>query len=193
MFKTHNCGELRPEHVGQEVTLAGWVHRRRDQGGLIFIDLRDRWGITQVRIDQENQPAAHAAASGLRSEYVVQVHGKIALRPEGTVNPQLATGEIEVIPDSIVLLNAAKTPPFLINRDEFIDEEARMRYRYLYLRRPAVQEKLVLRHRIVKFIRDYLDERGFVEIETPILFKPDRPLLPRRRPARQPPARIHPA
>ncbi len=171
MLKTHNCGELRPEHVGQEVTLAGWVHRRRDQGGLIFIDLRDRWGLTQLRIDEENQPEAHAAASGLRSEFVVQVRGKVALRPVGTTNPQLETGEIELIPDALSILNPAKTPPFLINRDEAVDEEARMRYRYLYLRRPTVQDKLILRHRIVKFIRDYLDERGFLEIETPILFK----------------------
>ncbi len=171
MLKTHNCGELRPEHVGQDVTLAGWVHRRRDQGGLIFIDVRDRWGVTQVRVDQENQPEAHEAASKLRSEFVIQVHGKVELRPEGTVNPQLATGEVEVIPDHIELLNPAKTPPFLINRDEFVDEEARMRYRYLYLRRPGVQDKIVLRHRIVKYIRDYLDAQGFVEIETPILFK----------------------
>ncbi len=171
MLKTQNCGELRPENVGQEVTLAGWVHRRRDQGGLIFIDLRDRWGITQIRIDQEHQPQAHAVASDLRSEYVIQVHGKVALRPPGTANPQLATGEIEVIPDEIVLLNKAKTPPLLINTNDPIDEEMKMRYRYLYLRRPSVQDKIILRHRIVKFIRDYLDARGFVEIETPILFK----------------------
>ncbi len=171
MLKTQNCGELRAEHVGQEVTLAGWVHRRRDQGGLIFIDLRDRWGITQIRIDQENQPQAHEVASRLRSEYVIQVRGTVSLRPEGTANPKLETGKIEVIPSEVVLLNAAKTPPFLINSDEFIEEEARMKYRYLYLRRPAVQEKLILRHKIVKFIRDYLDERDFIEIETPILFK----------------------
>ena len=162
MLKTQNCGELRPEHVGQEVTLAGWVHRRRDQGGLIFIDLRDRWGITQIRIDQENQPQAHEVASGLRSEYVIQVRGKVALRPEGTVNPQLADRRSRSHPrPRSMLLNTAKTPPFLINRDEFVEEEARMRYRYLYLRRPAVQDKLILRHRIVKFIRDYLDARGF--------------------------------
>ncbi|HVU12237.1 MAG TPA: aspartate--tRNA ligase [Phototrophicaceae bacterium] len=171
MLKTQNCGELRPENVGQEVTLAGWVHRRRDQGGLIFIDLRDRWGITQIRIDQEHQPQAHAVASDLRSEYVIRVRGKVALRPQGTANPQLATGEIEVIPDEIVLLNKAKTPPLLISTNDTIDEEMKMRYRYLYLRRPSVQDKIVLRHRIVKFIRDYLDARGFVEIETPILFK----------------------
>ncbi len=171
MLKTQNCGELRPAHAGQEVVLAGWVHRRRDQGGLIFIDLRDRWGITQIRIDQENQPQAHEVASRLRSEYVIQVRGSVALRPEGTANPKLTTGEIEVIPTEVTVLNAAKTPPFLINSDESVDEEARMKWRYLYLRRPAVQANLILRHRIVKFIRDYLDERGFIEIETPILFK----------------------
>ncbi len=171
MLKTQNCGDLRAANAGQEVTLAGWVHRRRDQGGLIFIDLRDRSGLVQIRIDAENQPEAHSVASDLRSEYVVQVRGAVMLRPEGTTNPQIATGDIEVFPTEITILNTAKTPPFLINRDEFIDEEARMRYRYLYLRRPGVQEKLILRHKIVKFIRDYLDDRGFLEIETPILFK----------------------
>ncbi|MBK8027839.1 MAG: aspartate--tRNA ligase [Chloroflexi bacterium] len=171
MLKTHHCGELRLEQVGQHVTLAGWVHRRRDQGGLIFIDLRDRSGIVQVRIDQENQPDAHAAASGLRSEFVVQVSGVVHARPEGTANPDLATGEIEIEPDSVVVLNASKVPPFLINREDAVDEEAKMRYRYLYLRRPNVQKNIVLRHQVVKFIRDYLDERGFVEVETPILFK----------------------
>ncbi len=171
MLKTQHCGELRLEHAGQQVTLAGWIHRRRDQGGLIFLDLRDRWGIVQVRIDQENQPDAHAVASDLRSEYVVQVRGVVVARPAGTTNPEIATGEIEVVPDEIMLLNASKVPPFLINRDDHVDEEARMRYRYLYLRRPNVQHNLILRHRVVKFIRDYLDERGFVEIETPILFK----------------------
>ncbi len=171
MLKTQNCGDLRAANAGQEVTLAGWVHRRRDQGGLIFIDLRDRSGLVQIRIDEENQPEAHKVASDLRSEYVVQVRGTVALRPEGTTNPQLDTGEVEIIPSQVTILNAAKTPPFLINRDEYVDEEARMRYRYLYLRRPWVQDKLILRHKIVKFIRDYLDDRGFLEIETPILFK----------------------
>ncbi|MDZ4768693.1 MAG: aspartate--tRNA ligase [Chloroflexota bacterium] len=171
MLKSHHCGDLRAEHAGQQVTLAGWIHRRRDQGGLIFLDLRDRWGIVQVRIDQENQPAAHAVASGLRSEYVVQVRGTVMTRPAGTTNPELATGDIEIVPDELVLLNASKVPPFLINRDEFVEEEARMRYRYLYLRRPNVQHNLIMRHKVVKFIRDYLDERGFLEIETPILFK----------------------
>ena len=171
MLKSQNCGDLRAANAGQEVTLAGWVHRRRDQGGLIFIDLRDRSGLVQIRIDAENQPEAHKIASDLRSEYVVQVRGTVSLRPEGTTNPQLATGDVEIIPAEVTILNTAKTPPFLINRDEYVDEEARMRYRYLYLRRPWVQDKLILRHKIVKFIRDYLDERGFLEIETPILFK----------------------
>ncbi len=171
MLKSQNCGDLRAANAGQEVTLAGWVHRRRDQGGLIFIDLRDRSGLVQIRIDAENQPEAHKVASDLRSEYVIQVRGTVALRPEGTTNPQLATGEVEIIPAEVKILNTAKTPPFLINRDEYVDEEARMRYRYLYLRRPWVQDKLILRHKIVKFIRDYLDERDFLEIETPILFK----------------------
>ena len=141
MLKTHTCGELRPEHAGQQVTLAGWVNRRRDQGGLIFIDLRDRWGITQVVVDQENVPDAHKVADEARNEYVLQVVGKVHLRPEGTVNPELETGEVEVIASEIKLLNPSKTPPFYINKDEKIEEVRRMEYRYLDLRRPeyAVQ------------------------------------------------------
>lgn len=171
MLKTHTCGELRPAHDGQSVALAGWVHRRRDQGGLIFIDLRDRWGITQIVVNQETDPQAHAVADDARIEYVLQVKGVVRIRPEGTANPELETGEIEVVASEIVILNAAKTPPFYINKEEKIDEVERMRYRYLDLRRPRMQKNIVLRHRVVKYIRDYLDERGFVEIETPILFK----------------------
>jgi aspartyl-tRNA synthetase len=171
MLKTHHCGELRVEHDGQTVTLAGWVNRRRDQGGLIFIDLRDRWGIVQIVIDQETAPDAHLVASDARSEYVLQVEGRVRIRPEGTLNPELETGDVEVVVSAINLLNASKTPPFYINRDESIDEVRRMQYRYLDLRRPAMQKNLITRHRVVKFIRDYLDERGFLEIETPILFK----------------------
>lgn len=171
MLKTHNCGELRPEHTGQEVTLAGWVNRRRDQGGLIFIDLRDRWGITQVVVDQEQQAGPHAVASEARSEYVLQVKGTVRQRPAGMQNDQLATGLIEVEANDIVILNESKTPPFLINTEENVDEYRRMQYRYLDLRRPKMQHNILTRHRIVKFIRDYLDERSFVEIETPILFK----------------------
>jgi aspartyl-tRNA synthetase len=171
MFKTIACGELRPEHAGQQVTLAGWVNRRRDQGGLIFIDLRDRWGICQVVVDEQNAPNAHANANNARSEFVLQVVGTVRIRPEGTNNPDLDTGDIEVVATEIQILNASKTPPFYINKEDSIDEVVRMKYRYLDLRRPKMQRNIVLRHRVVKFIRDWLDEHGFVEIETPILFK----------------------
>lgn len=171
MLKTHNCGELRVEHTGQQVTLAGWVNRQRDQGGVVFIDLRDRWGITQVVVDEASSPHAHQVARDARSEYVLQVQGLVRVRPAGTANPELETGEIEVVAQNITLLNASKTPPFYINKEERIEEVRRMQYRYLDLRRPSMQHNIVLRHRIVKFVRDYLDERGFVEIETPILFK----------------------
>jgi len=172
MLKTHNCGELREQHSGHTVTLAGWVNRRRDQGGLIFIDLRDRWGITQVVIDEATSPAAHAVASQARPEYVLQITGQVRIRPEGTENDELPTGHIDVVADQMEILNASKTPPFYINRDdEAIDESRRMQYRYLDLRRAVMQKNIVLRHRIVKYIRDYLDKHDFVEIETPILFK----------------------
>jgi aspartyl-tRNA synthetase len=171
MLKTHNCGELRPKNDGQTVTLAGWVNRRRDQGGVIFIDLRDRWGIVQVVINQDTNPEAHKIADEVRPEYVLQVKGKVRNRPEGTANPDLDTGDIEVAADEIKILNTAKTPPFYINKDDKVDETVRMRYRYLDLRRPKMQRNLVIRHKIVKFIRDYLDARGFIEVETPILFK----------------------
>ena len=171
MLKTQNCGELRPAHAGQEVLMAGWVFRRRDQGGLIFIDLRDRWGITQVVVNQETSPDAHRVADSLRNEYVVQVRGLVRQRPDGTANPELETGDIEVVASEITLLNASKTPPFYINQDARIDEVARMKYRYLDLRRPKMQENIILRHRVVKGMRDYLDKLDFVEIETPILFK----------------------
>jgi aspartyl-tRNA synthetase len=171
MLKTFNCGELRVQHAGQQVTLAGWVNRRRDQGGLIFLDLRDRWGIVQVVVDQETSPDAHKIASDSRNEYVLQVIGTVRVRPEGTNNPELETGDVEVVVSEIKLLNPSKTPPFYINKEEKIDEQRRMQYRYLDLRRPSMQRNIVTRHRVMKFIRDYLDEQNFVEIETPILFK----------------------
>lgn len=171
MQKSHTCGELRKEQVGQNVNLAGWVNRRRDQGGLIFIDLRDRWGITQVVIDAEVAPQAHEVASSVRNEYVLQVKGQVRVRPEGTENDELATGAIDVFADSIEILNASKTPPIYINQDGNEKEVERMRYRYLDLRRPNMQHNLMTRHKTVKFIRDYLDEKGFIEVETPILFK----------------------
>ncbi len=171
MLKNHSCGELNREHIGSEVTLAGWVDRRRDHGGLIFIDLRDREGIVQVVFNPEVSEECHRVASDLRSEYVVRVKGRVTPRPKGTENPNLATGEIEVIAESSELLNPSKTPPFYINEEAEVEESLRLKYRYLDLRRPRMKENLLLRHRVVKFIRDFLDGKGFIEVETPILIK----------------------
>ncbi len=171
MLRSTSCGELRTGHVGQTVTLAGWVHRRRDHGNLIFIDLRDRYGLVQVVFNPELAPKAHAAAERFRSEWVVKVSGTVNTRPEGTANPGLATGEIEVSASSTEVLNESKTPPFEVGDDGEVDELLRLKYRYIDLRRPSMQETITLRHRVVKYIRDYLDERGFLEIETPILIK----------------------
>ena len=171
MLKTHGCGELRPTHAGQTVTLAGWVHRRRDHGGLTFIDLRDRSGLIQVVFNPETNAEAHAQAQDLRGEWVVQIAGAVGPRPEGTENPKLATGEIEVSAASLTVLNQAKTPPFNINEDAAVDESLRLQYRYLDLRKERMQANLGLRRKVVKYIRDYLDERDFWEIETPVLVK----------------------
>jgi aspartyl-tRNA synthetase len=173
-YKTHTCGELRLEHAGRHVTLAGWVHRRRDHGGVIFIDLRDRFGLTQVVINPANvrSPEVFAQAEALRNEYVIQVEGVVAQRPAGMANPKLATGEIEVIAHDVTVLNPAKTPPFAIDDDgRNVDENLRLKYRYLDLRRERMARNLIIRHTFVKFIRDYLDARSFIEVETPILFK----------------------
>ncbi len=171
MLKTHTCGELRAEHAGQHVTLAGWVNRRRDHGHLIFLDLRDRWGVAQVVINPAVSEEAHKLASHVRGEYVVQVQGRVSLRPEGLSNPKMATGDIEVIADSVDVLNEAKTPVFSVSENGEVDEALRLRYRYLDLRRERMQRNLALRHETVRFIRSYLSERGFLEIETPILIK----------------------
>ncbi|MEA3407210.1 MAG: aspartate--tRNA ligase [Chloroflexota bacterium] len=171
MLKTHTCGELGIENVGEKVTLAGWVDRRRDHGGLVFIDLRDRWGITQVVFNSQMASDAYDTATGLRNEYVVQVEGEVAPRPEGMANPDMDTGAIEVHAERVSVLNESKTPVFYINREEEVDEALRLRYRYLDLRRQRMQRNMVLRHRVVRFIRDYLSERDFLEIETPILIK----------------------
>ena len=165
------CGALRASDVGRVVTIKGWVNRRRDHGGLIFLDLRDRYGLTQVVCNPEHAPAAHAATEGVRSEYVLAITGTVGLRPEGTANPNLATGEIEIVADSVEVLNAARTTPFEISDGSDVDESLRLQYRYLDLRRPRMQRNLVLRHQIVRTIRQYLDARDFVEIETPILIK----------------------
>ena len=171
MLKSHSCGELKDKHVGKDVTLAGWVHRRRDHGGLIFIDLRDREGIAQVVFNPETSKKAHKTANELRSEYVAKITGKVAMRPKGTENLKLPTGKIEVIASDIQILNTAKTPPFYINEDVEVDENLYLKYRYLYLRRPRVKDNMILRHKVEKFMRDFLDAKGFIEIETPILFK----------------------
>jgi len=171
MLKTHTCGELRSEDAGQEVILAGWVNRRRDHGGLIFIDLRDREGLTQVVFNPDVSSSAHRAAAEARAEYVLQVRGKVHRRPEGMENSQLATGEIDVMADFAQVLNSSRTPPFYINKEAAVDEALRLRYRYLDLRRHRMQHNIILRHRVVKFIRDFLDDRGFLEIETPLLIR----------------------
>ena len=171
MLRTANCGALRLDDVGRTVTLAGWVHRRRDHGGVLFIDLRDREGLVQVVFHPEVAPAAVDAASEFRNEWVVQVTGEVAVRPSGTENSQLPTGGVEVNAHSVEVLNAAHTPPFEIGGDAEVDELLRMRYRYLDLRRPRMRGILTLRHRVVKFIRDFLSDRGFLEVETPILIK----------------------
>jgi len=171
MYKTHTCGELRAYHAGQTVTLAGWVHRRRDHGGLTFIDLRDRFGIVQVVTNPEQSPLAHESLISARSEWVIQIVGEVRMRPEGMTNTEIDTGEIEVVVKKAKILNPAKTPPIYINKDEEADEQTRLKYRYLDLRRERMRNNLVLRHGVVKFIRDYLDERKFLEVETPILFK----------------------
>ena len=171
MLKSHNCGELRREDAGRKVTLAGWVHRRRDHGGKVFIDLRDREGIVQVVFNPQISQEAYQVAGSLRSEYVIQVTGEVAGRPAGTENRKLATGDVEVIAREAVVLNASKTPPFYISEDEEVEESLCLKNRYLYLRRARPKDNLILRHRVIKFIRDFLDARGFVEIETPVLIK----------------------
>ena len=171
MLKTHQCGELRLSDVGQRVVLAGWVNRWRDHGGLTFVDLRDRSGIVQVVANPDAAPEAHAVLQKVRAEWVLQITGSVQARPAGLENPDMLTGAIEVQVEEVTVLNPAKTPPFYIYDDSPVDEALRLKYRYLDLRRPRMQRNIILRHRVVKFIRDFLDRQGFVEIETPILFK----------------------
>jgi len=171
MYRTHTCGELRSTHAGRFVTLAGWLHKRRDHGGLIFVDLRDRYGVTQIVVDP-SQAEAHAAADKARGEFVLRVEGAVRARPAGLANPNLATGEVEVAASSIEILGPAKPLPLPVDDDGYkVDESLRLKYRYLDLRRARMQANLILRHKVVKFIRDYLDAQGFVEVETPIMIK----------------------
>ena len=172
MLKTHYCGDLREEHAGQEVTLAGWVHRRRDHGRLIFLDLRDSRGLVQVVFNPEQAPDAHAVAGEVRAEYVVQVKGAVVRRRPGTENKGLPTGDIEVQASEATILNASKTPPFYINEETEVDELLRLRYRYLDLRRGSMRDRLWMRYRVTKYMRDFLYDKGFIEIETPILANP---------------------
>jgi len=169
--RTHNCGELRASDIGNEVVLNGWVKTRRDHGGIIFIDLRDRDGVTQIAFDQETAKAAHGIAETARTEYVLAVRGKVFARPEGTVNKKLPTGEVEVYIDEVEILNAANTPPFIIEDDSDASDLLKLRYRYLDLRRPVMQKALMDRHRLVRTVREFLDSERFVDIETPFLTK----------------------
>ncbi|NWF91545.1 MAG: aspartate--tRNA ligase [Syntrophaceae bacterium] len=171
MKRTDYCGDLREGDAGREVTLLGWVQRRRDLGGLIFVEMRDRQGIVQVVFNSEVDPEVHEKAQSLRSEYVIGVKGKVVLRPKGTANPKLGTGEIEVIATSLKILNLSKTPPFLIEDEEEVAENTRLKYRYLDLRKPRLQQNLILRHRVAREVRNYFDRLGFLEIETPMLTK----------------------
>ncbi|MCS7300154.1 MAG: OB-fold nucleic acid binding domain-containing protein, partial [Fimbriimonadales bacterium] len=170
--RTHPCGVLRAEHIGQTVRLNGWVHRIRDLGGLVFVDLRDRTGLIQVVFDPAISPELVERASSLRVEYCIAVEGEVRRRRPGAENPKIATGEIEVFAHALHVFSPSKTPPFHINEENLeVDESLRLKYRYLDLRRPAMYQRLELRHRIVKYIRDFLSERGFLEVETPILIK----------------------
>jgi aspartyl-tRNA synthetase len=171
LLRTHNTADLNINKTACLVTLAGWVDRRRDHGNLIFIDLRDRSGLVQVVFNPEKSKECHELAGSLRSEYVVQVMGEVAPRPAGTENPRLATGEIEVLANELRILNTSETPPFYINEEVEVDENLRLKYRYLDMRRQRIRNNIMLRHRVVRFIRNFFDEHEFIEVETPILTK----------------------
>ena len=173
MLRTKTCGELRATDAGSTETLAGWVHTRRDHGNVTFIDLRDRYGITQIVASANEHPAAHGALKDVRNEWVLQVKGAVRMRPEGTRNPKLATGDIEVVADEVAVLNESKTPPFYVNEETPVEETLRWKYRYVDLRRERSKELMRLRHEVVAFIREYMTARGFWEIETTYLIRSD--------------------
>jgi aspartyl-tRNA synthetase len=167
-MRSHYCGDLRKEHIGEDITLSGWVHRRRDHGGVIFLDVRDREGLTQVVFDPDREES-FALADSVRNEFVIEVRGLVRDRPEGTVNPDMPTGEIEVLGKELVILNKAETPPFQLDEHQQVGEDVRLRHRYIDLRRPEMQGKLRFRSKVTNAIRNYLDDNGFLDIETPIL------------------------
>ena len=171
MARTHRCGELNTRHVGERVVLNGWVQRRRDHGTVLFIDLRDRHGITQIVFNAETAPQAHEQAQKLRNEDVIAVEGTVSQRPDGAANPNLATGEIEIMAHELTILNEANTPPFLIEDDADITDALRLKFRYLDLRRPKMQRLLTLRHTVTHLVRGFLNDHGFLEVETPMLTK----------------------
>ncbi|MDD4295047.1 MAG: aspartate--tRNA ligase [Candidatus Omnitrophica bacterium] len=171
MLRTHTCGQLNEKDIGGEVTLCGWVLSRRDHGDIIFLDLRDAYGITQTVFDKESNAQVHAVAEKVRSEFVIQAKGTVRKRPDDTENPKLPTGKIEVLITQVTILNDSLTPPFEVKDDIPVGEEARLKYRYVDLRRPLMQNNLRTRYRVTKIMRDYLDKEGFIDIETPILTK----------------------
>jgi len=171
MYRSHTCGELRLKNKGETVTLSGWVHRRRDHGGIIFIDLRDRYGLTQIVFDPEVDKKSWETANSVRPEFVLQATGEIRKRIEGQNNPDMVTGDIEVYINDVKILNTAKTPPFEIDQEKTVNEELRLKYRYLDIRHDRIKNNLTLRHQMIKTIRDILDKAGFIEVETPILIK----------------------
>lgn len=169
--RTHTCCELREINIGEKVVLNGWVDTRRDLGGVIFIDLRDRYGITQIVFEPQYNEISHNDGKHLRSEYVVSVEGTVRKRPEGTENPEIETGQIDVMVDNLIILNEAKTPPFQIKDETEAGEDLRLKYRYLDLRRPIMQRNMLLRHRMYQVARNYFDSKSFIEVETPVLMK----------------------
>ncbi|MGZ3596556.1 MAG: OB-fold nucleic acid binding domain-containing protein, partial [Syntrophales bacterium] len=169
--RTHYCGNLTISNVGDEVILMGWVNRRRDHGGVIFVDLRDREGLAQIVFNPDISPDSHADAHSIRSEFVLAVRGKVQERPAGMENPDLKTGAIEVMVTELEILSESKTPPFVLNEEAEVSETVRLKYRYLDLRRPEIQKNLILRSNIAAQTRSYYQENGFVEVETPVLTK----------------------
>lgn len=167
-MRSHYCGALRAAHEGETVTLCGWVQRRRDHGGVIFLDVRDRTGLVQVVFDPDTEDS-FALADRMRSEYVIQLTGRVRMRPEGTRNPEMPTGDVEVLGKTLTLLNSSATPPFVLDEYSDAGEDVRLRYRYLDLRRPEMQARLALRSKISRVIRNTLEEAGCIDVETPIL------------------------